>query len=84
MVVLFLASYLSRSPAVSMNLLFIFISSSVLALQERLKMQSAQDKPEPKHTFSSWTQVNQHRWPLLILVTRQISRAERLLPWLAT
>lgn len=50
-VMLYFASYLSGSPAASMNLVFIFISSSALALQERLKVQSVQDRPEPKHTF---------------------------------
>lgn len=84
MVMLYLVSYQSRSPAVSMNLLFILISSSALALQERLKMQPAQDRPELKHTLSPWTQVNQHPSPLLTLVTRQTSTAEGLLPWHAT
>lgn len=84
MVMLYLVSYQSRSPAASMNLLFIFISSSALALQERLKMQPAQDRPQPKYTFSPQTQVNQNPSSLLILVTRQTSRSEGLLPWHAT
>lgn len=72
-----LASYLSSSPAVRRNLLCIFTSSTALAFQVKHKMQSAQDRPEPKHNFSPRTQVNWHSLPLLILVTGQTIREDR-------